>query len=366
MNGLLICTGQSKTKNIGDYIQSLASELFFDKIDVYVEREKMDAFQSDEQTKVILNGWFMWNPDNWPPSKDIDPLFISFHIVPDVALRMLTKEGIEYLKNNAPIGCRDRGTMDLLQGKGIQSYFSGCLTLVLGERYKAAHKSRNIIFVDPYYEPGFPSKRSMKGFGRNLSYLVRFWKMVNRIERKKTFKSEFTSIFHRLNAKIERLWQISAFYGGYRTLFTDDVLLNAEYIKHDILQSDFKNDDEKLEYARILLRKYASAQLVITSRIHCALPCLGMETPVLFVTSDNLESDSPIRSKGRFGGLIELFHTLRYTTKIGVTSTDPYVQNVIRKGKIDADTQLTNKPDYMGLRDDLIRRCKCFVKSGEK
>lgn len=44
-----------------------------------------------------------------------------------------------------------------------------------------------------------------------------------------------------------------------------------------------------MEYAKYLIRKYAKAKLVVTSRIHCALPCLGIETPVIFVTSDNLE-----------------------------------------------------------------------------
>ena len=77
-NGLLICSGTGKYKNIGDYIQSLAAELFFDHIDILVERERLNEYISEEKTKVILNGWFMWNPLNWPPSKNILPFFISY------------------------------------------------------------------------------------------------------------------------------------------------------------------------------------------------------------------------------------------------------------------------------------------------
>ena len=37
-NGLLVCAGSGDVKNIGDYIQSVAQEQFYDRIDTYVER----------------------------------------------------------------------------------------------------------------------------------------------------------------------------------------------------------------------------------------------------------------------------------------------------------------------------------------
>ena len=67
-NGLLICHGWGSTKNIGDYIQSVAQEQFLDKVDCYVEREQMNAFQSDEKVNTIMNAWFMHHPENFPPS----------------------------------------------------------------------------------------------------------------------------------------------------------------------------------------------------------------------------------------------------------------------------------------------------------
>lgn len=36
-----------------------------------------------------------------------------------------------------------------------------------------------------------------------------------------------------------------------------------------------------------LLKQYATAKLVVTSRLHCALPCLALETPVIFVVEDS-------------------------------------------------------------------------------
>ena len=81
MNGLLKRSGtQSKTKNIGDYIQTVAQEQFWDKVDRYVEIEELDSVDSDEKINVIMNGWYMWKPQNFPPADCINPLFVSIHI----------------------------------------------------------------------------------------------------------------------------------------------------------------------------------------------------------------------------------------------------------------------------------------------
>ncbi|MDM8217879.1 hypothetical protein, partial [Parasutterella secunda] len=126
--GLLICSGEHERKNIGDYIQSVAAARFYNHVDCLVERECLDSYRA-EKTKVIMNGWFMHHPEHWPPSEDIKPLLVSFHIVPRVAEKIFsTSESIAFFKHNEPIGCRDYGTLRLLSSKGFQTYFSGCLT----------------------------------------------------------------------------------------------------------------------------------------------------------------------------------------------------------------------------------------------
>ena len=56
-----------------------------------------------------------------------------------------------------------------------------------------------------------------------------------------------------------------------------------------------------------MLRIYEQADLVLTSRIHCALPCLGMGTPVVLFANDAGDL--------RFPGLIDWLNTVRYTRK---------------------------------------------------
>ena len=66
-----------------------------------------------------------------------------------------------------------------------------------------------------------------------------------------------------------------------------------------------------MAYAEQLIKKYAASKLVVTSRIHCALPCLGIETPVIFTVGHALEEGADASSAGRFGGLIDFFYVAR-------------------------------------------------------
>ena len=123
--------------NIGDYIQSLAGKVFFDKIDVYINRERLSQFKSErEKVKMIMNGWFMHSPENWPPSDDIFPLLVAIHISPKSAPKMLSVEGINYLtglnlrKNNKQQKSKKPAVLDLCCGTGriaIELARRGCV-----------------------------------------------------------------------------------------------------------------------------------------------------------------------------------------------------------------------------------------------
>jgi hypothetical protein len=136
--------------NIGDYIQSLAARQFLPKVDVYVDREKLYKYEG-EKIKLILNGWFLHNSKNWPPSDLIEPLFISFHLSPLSAKDILDEKGIRYLKKYSPIGCRDVYTKEMLIKHGIDAYYSGCLTLTLCKTYFCGSRNKEILFVDPIF-----------------------------------------------------------------------------------------------------------------------------------------------------------------------------------------------------------------------
>ena len=126
--GLLV----TSPKNIGEEIQTLAALRFLPKVDYLIHRERTDEFHADSKVKLIMNHWWMWEPKHFPPSDSIDPLFVSFHLrYPLRNEKFLNKKVIDYLKAHEPIGCRDKGSAEYMSSKGIDAYFSGCLTTTL-------------------------------------------------------------------------------------------------------------------------------------------------------------------------------------------------------------------------------------------
>ena len=222
--------------------------------------------------------------------------------------------------------------------------------MTLGKKYKTDKKDDKIYFVDPYYEFGDSHNKSR--WFRHLKawwFCVKHWKKVSKFIN--GFACEFSSIYRRIPSLDKRL-MASSFYHAYSTLFSDDILFSATYINHCVKQSDYPTDEIKMEYARSLIKKYASAKLVVTSRIHCGLPCLGVETPVIFVTSEALNGDT-VRSSGRFGGLIDLFHVAEWTAN-GVQAISSELKSFVNGKKIHQDFLLDNLDNYKVLRDNLI------------
>jgi hypothetical protein len=74
---------------------------------------------------------------------------------------------------------------------------------------------------------------------------------------------------------------------------------NAIKVEHDLPKSeDYRNIQMRMAMTQALLENYSKAALVITTRLHCALPCRAFGTKVKFVHS-NL-------SDYRFSGLLDI------------------------------------------------------------
>lgn len=122
----------ASTVNIGDDIQTLAAINFLKKKGIteytFIDREKLSDYDG-VPVKLVMNGWYMHNINKFPPSDKITPIFISVHINNEV----LISNNVNYFKKYEPIGCRDEATVILFKKYGIDSYFTGCLTLLFDE-----------------------------------------------------------------------------------------------------------------------------------------------------------------------------------------------------------------------------------------
>ena len=72
---------------------------------------------------------------------------------------------------------------------------------------------------------------------------------------------------------------------------TESIRKTAKYIYHGMTVDTLpKTYADRIAKASALLNTYKHAKLVITSRIHCALPCLAYGTPFVFLHS-NMAND---------------------------------------------------------------------------
>lgn len=350
---LLSVQPESSIINIGDYVQALASSQFLPSIDGFIEREKLNQYNGDV-TKMIMNGWFMHHPDNWPPSENIKPLFVAFHINILARESLLSDKSIAYLKRHEPIGCRDIYTRDLLIDKGINAYFSGCMTLTLGNKYNCEEKDGSVYFVDAainktihIYEIALLP----------IVYLFNF-RIINKIyKNSKNFEGSyctFTGLAGKWKYYFKKWIRTVKFYKSYKRLFKDEILENANFVCHQssFYSTKYKTNEELLGCAEQLVKKYARASLVITSRIHCALPCLGLNTPVLYVYDKNQSKASSCR----MNGLVDLFNTINIEN--GKISNE---DNLFESGKIGYDNIPVNKTTWKVLADSLIDKTKKWI-----
>jgi hypothetical protein len=191
-----------------------------------------------------MNGWNLLLQGNKCISKQITPIIISYHLSND---EKLPNTYIENLKQYSPIGCRDKKTEDQFMKYGIKAYFSSCLTTTLDIDYAVNENERTneIIFID-YILGNYPKADDF-------------------------------------------LFSLKAYN-----------LSNAIYISHNFPTN--LTHIERFQYAKKLLNKYSRAKLIITTRIHGALPCLALNTSVILINKNY--------DYKRFPGLYELLNTI--------------------------------------------------------
>jgi len=317
-HGLLTYTPTGSTYNIGDNVQSLAARQYLPKVDSFINREVMADFSGPE-TQLILNGWFTHNPSNWVPSPAIKPLFVSFHLNSSAADRMLSEKGINYFKQHAPIGCRDRHSVRVLESHGIPAYFSGCLTLTLSG-YRNPNPTREKCYiVDPLFN--FPEWPNLFASPLRMLRGLRKGDPARILKKKQLLKQIFAPEFYQ----------------------------SALHKKH-VLPSAGVTDEAQFSLAESYLRDYADAKLVVTSRIHCALPCLAMGVPVIFINAFDDYVDSC-----RFDGLLELFN------RIDIAPDGTMTNNFGLKGKVDGTHIPVNPSAHLTLAEKLRTTCRNFV-----
>ena len=250
-----------KSINIGDDVQSLAMLELVHRIKgdievVLVDREHLTDESIRELDGLIVSGWFMDHPSNWPPNNE-NILYISFHVNSQNGTSEIlqTKEAKPNYLNFTPIGCRDIGTLRRFEAIGIDAYFSGCATLTIHPSDKKLETGR-ILAIDPFYK--------------------------------------VESDLHYQN------WQL-------KNLLSPEDFSRCTLLSNDSEQLSTLSTDVRLKNAKAYLQRIQDSELLITSRIHAALPAIAVGTPVFFIDAGY---DRNEKHRDRFEGLIELFNVI--------------------------------------------------------
>ncbi|AYA08498.1 polysaccharide pyruvyl transferase family protein [Rahnella sp. RcJ3] len=305
--------------NLGDYVQSTAAKQFLNSVDSFIPRDHMNTYSGDA-VKMIMNAWYMDIPENFPPARNIEPLYVSIHINSTIVDAIFSKETIQHFKQHEPIGCRDFYTRDLLNSKGIEAYYSGCMTLTLGETYKRDNVTDDVYFIDVMYD------------SMTIPELLRKpLRLGKRILNGRAFE------FNHRNRVLNKY-------------FEPDLIKNAKFETQII---PYVTAKEGFKLADDFLRRLANAKLVVTSRIHTALPCLAMGTPVIFVNGGFKNKVDNCR----FDGLFDFFK------RIDVDAKGESVANFNFAGdKIGLNTKIKNLDTHLEYSRQLIDKCNSFAR----
>lgn len=300
--GLLV---NEMNENIGDDIQAYAEAQFLPRVDVMVDRENLDKFVYEDGTEpvaLIMGAWFMWKKYNWPPAKQIVPLNVGYHhfdrdanvyesssyAIP-IFSEHYTGVGGQWFKDHGKVGCRDNYTVKVLEKAGIPAYFSGCVTLTLPKQKETKDKGKYIVFVD-------------------------------------------------LNKDVEK---------KIREIVGDKLeIRKVSHITENIMGATWEERKKRVEE---YLTLYQNAAYVVTRRLHVALPCLAMETPVMVIQSVKMNDPN------RFDPYNKWLHYCRN-------------KEFLKNGYPEFDflNGTPNKKDYLETRETLIKSMTEFVEYCEK
>lgn len=253
--------------NIGDSVMSLGIREIYKKmgikdsdiVNVYynknVERDYQYDLEDCDGEYVLLPltmsiDFDSEHPDVFPLHPRIIPVFMGFHAI--------TPEGwvkhFHDYKQFGPFACRDVKTMELLRKEGLEAYTIGCLSIQCVERRIPTPNQNKVYLVD------IPPK---------LKQYIPKDILEGSIE--KTHIYEF-----------------------------DKSLTGAQAAKED------------LRLTREILEEYRdNARLVVTSRLHCALPCISMGIPTIVVRRERARECVRVFDN-RFKGLDVLMNSYNY------------------------------------------------------
>ena len=269
-----------KTDNFGDEIQSIAARRFLPSIDYYFDRDNIDNTHTSEDIKIIMNGWYTHHPDNWPPKNPhIKPLLISLHA--------------EQYRKSVISAFSSTESINFLKANAP-----------VGARGTSTLKFLQNNQIDAYFS----------------GCLTLTLNKAPNIKRREFILAVGIDdeIYRKIKSRTKR-----------------------PVLSIDTMHSTNLKRESRFAIAEYYLYLYQSAHCVITNRLHCMLPCLAFDTPVLAISG---------KEPKRLEGLIDLVHSTTKSKFLNKNFNEFPIENPPR-----------NPKEYKKLRSNLEQTCYNFT-----
>lgn len=225
--------------NLGDDLRTLAASRLLPRIDRALDADRPDApltgLSSSDRVVTLFTGAFLRSTVHWPPQEQIAPVYLGAHFSAEdawgVAFEAMQGAGRSFLTACGAVGCRDERTMRLMEKAGIPARLTTCVTLSL-DRPDVPKAQPYVCCVDAPAEVA----AALKEFAPGVSTQVR------------------------------------------------------EMTHH--LDSPSRDFAARMAHAEDVVRTYAGATFVVTRRLHCAMVCLAVGTPVVLLYNSSYEDVS--------------------------------------------------------------------------
>lgn len=221
--------------NLGDYVQLEGIRQAYKRMGIKeedlikVERDRVAEYDG-EYVVLPMTGFFtnFSTLHMFPYPKKIIPVYLGFNCGDESIIEQIRDTHTGWRSDNLIFGCRDLVTMNLMRRNGLRAYMSGCLSICYEKRKTTPLKPKVFLYDPP--------KELMAYIPKEL------------LEKSEVIDTPF------------RKMAVNA--------YSSQNELDAQEMLKDIFDK---------------LKKEAT--LVITKRLHVALPCVAMGIPVVLAHS---------------------------------------------------------------------------------
>ena len=217
-------TWRPSTDNLGDDLVSLAAMQRLPRVDMALDADALDAplpgMNDDDRLVLLAPGLFLRSSAHWPPEQHIVPVCVGVHISEEDAWGMPVSS-LDGAGYEALLACAPIAVRDVRTANRLA-------------KLKIPHTLTGCLSLALEHPPMKRSGIICCDVPEDVTTLLR------------EFRPDVTTVTHALSNP----------------------------------SPDF---NLRMEQAKAMLTRYASAEMVFTRRLHCAMACLAVGTPVLLL-----------------------------------------------------------------------------------